>query len=130
MQPRWGTMSSTQVLQHLSLAFQTSLNELPVSPSPARHFDNAALRLIALTFPVRWPKGIAAPPELDFAINPPVPVDFSQAQAELTGVIQRFGQAPFSALAPIHPLFGPLSYAQWMRWGFRHADHHLRQFAC
>ena len=123
-------MSSTEALQHLLLAFQTSLNEFPVSPSPSRRFDNAALRLIALTLPVRWPKGIAAPPELDFSINPPMPVDFSHAQAELRGVIQRFGQAPFSALAPIHPLFGTLSHAQWMRWGFRHTDHHLRQFGC
>jgi hypothetical protein len=27
-----------------------------------------------------------------------------------------------------HPLFGPLTRAEWGRWGLRHADHHLRQF--
>jgi hypothetical protein len=27
-----------------------------------------------------------------------------------------------------HFLFGPLSEAQWARWGYRHMDHHLRQF--
>jgi hypothetical protein len=35
--------------------------------------------------------------------------------------------SPASTLGP-HPIFGPLSYPQWMRWGYLHCDHHLRQF--
>jgi len=27
-----------------------------------------------------------------------------------------------------HPLFGRLTTAEWGRWGYRHMDHHLRQF--
>jgi len=27
-----------------------------------------------------------------------------------------------------HPLFGPMSETQWLRWGYLHVDHHLRQF--
>jgi prephenate dehydrogenase len=30
--------------------------------------------------------------------------------------------------APSHPMFGPMSPEDWMRWGYLHADHHLRQF--
>jgi len=26
------------------------------------------------------------------------------------------------------PIFGPLTRAEWLRWGYLHADHHLRQF--
>ena len=33
-----------------------------------------------------------------------------------------------SRCAPWHPMFGPMSAADWMRWGYLHADHHLRQF--
>jgi hypothetical protein len=29
---------------------------------------------------------------------------------------------------PPHPILGRLSRGQWMRWGYRHMDHHLRQF--
>jgi hypothetical protein len=25
-------------------------------------------------------------------------------------------------------MFGPMSERDWMRWGYLHADHHLRQF--
>ena len=28
----------------------------------------------------------------------------------------------------VHPLFGPLTEPEWKRWGYLHADHHLRQF--
>jgi hypothetical protein len=29
---------------------------------------------------------------------------------------------------PAHPIFGRMSRAAWLRWGYLHADHHLRQF--
>ena len=28
-----------------------------------------------------------------------------------------------------HPFFGALTREEWMIWGYRHTDHHLRQFA-
>jgi hypothetical protein len=27
-----------------------------------------------------------------------------------------------------HPLFAEMSERDWMRWGYLHVDHHLRQF--
>ena len=27
-----------------------------------------------------------------------------------------------------HPIFGRLSRTAWLRWGYLHIDHHLRQF--
>jgi hypothetical protein len=27
-----------------------------------------------------------------------------------------------------HPLFDAMSERDWMRWGYLHVDHHLRQF--
>ena len=27
-----------------------------------------------------------------------------------------------------HPFFGAMSPNQWLRWGYLHTDHHLRQF--
>lgn len=28
----------------------------------------------------------------------------------------------------VHPGFGRMSQSDWLRWGYRHVDHHLRQF--
>jgi hypothetical protein len=27
-----------------------------------------------------------------------------------------------------HPIFGTMSLSDWFIWGYRHVDHHLRQF--
>jgi len=29
---------------------------------------------------------------------------------------------------PSHPILGGMSDAAWLRWGYLHMDHHLRQF--
>jgi hypothetical protein len=42
-------------------------------------------------------------------------------------LIQRFNGAE-AQLSGHHPLFGALSAAEWGRFSYRHADHHLRQF--
>ena len=55
------------------------------------------------------------------------PTDFENDRAKLSAAMERFGSVPGSARGP-HPVLGPLSHEQWMRWGYRHADHHLRQF--
>jgi hypothetical protein len=30
--------------------------------------------------------------------------------------------------ASTHPMFGVMTVGDWRRWGYLHADHHLRQF--
>jgi hypothetical protein len=46
----------------------------------------------------------------------------------LRRLIQRFNGAE-AQLSGDHPLFGALSAAEWGRFSYRHADHHLRQFS-
>jgi len=33
-----------------------------------------------------------------------------------------------AAEMPPHPIFGQMTRAEWLRWGYLHTDHHLRQF--
>jgi hypothetical protein len=28
----------------------------------------------------------------------------------------------------LHPAFGKMDQRDWLAWGYRHVDHHLRQF--
>lgn len=130
MPPQWGIMSSTQMLQHVVLAFRMSMDEIPVVEPSIRRFDSPLYRFVALSLPVRWPKGIPAPREIDFTITPPLPADFAEERRSLVVLMDRFGETPLSGLRSTNPVLGPLTHAQWMRWGFRHTDHHLRQFGC
>ncbi len=127
---RWGIMTATQMLQHVVLAYRMSLDELATSEAVSRKFDSPLYRFAALSLPIPWPKGVAAPRELDFTITPPLPAEFSQEHRNLVGLIHRAGETALPGLRSVHPIFGRLSYKQWMRWCFRHTDHHLRQFGC
>ena len=46
----------------------------------------------------------------------------------LTAVVKRFAAGKLDFSWADHPFFGAMSVEQWMRWGYLHADHHLRQF--
>jgi hypothetical protein len=43
-------------------------------------------------------------------------------------LIERFSETGRRFDGLLQPLFGELTPYQWLRWGYLHADHHLRQF--
>ena len=55
------------------------------------------------------------------------PTDFAEDVAGLKALMERF-IAQKSDPFPHHPLFGSMSSGESGRWGYRHIDHHLRQF--
>ena len=101
----------------------------PIAPADtwtSRH----VLRLAALRLPLPWPKGVPTRPEVDQLKGGTPPAEFVKDVATLRALVTRFAAAPgnrdFSFAA--HPAFGRLSEWEWMRWGYLHPDHHLRQF--
>jgi uncharacterized protein HemX len=50
--------------------------------------------------------------------------DVRRAIAGLEGI----AVADAQAVEPAHGVFGAMSVADWQRWAWKHADHHLRQF--
>jgi hypothetical protein len=46
----------------------------------------------------------------------------------LLAVIDRFTAQPRAFQFRPHPMFREMSEKDWMRWGYLHTDHHLRQF--
>ena len=73
-------------------------------------------------------QGVPTRPEVDQEKDGTRPGDFDQDKARLVKVFRRFANSDMSGQA--HPIFGPLTNAQWQRWGYLHTDHHLRQFSC
>ena len=51
----------------------------------------------------------------------------SRDRATLLASMERFASKTERDVHP-HPIFGPLTTWEWQRWGWLHADHHLRQF--
>ena len=123
----WGRMTSHQMICHLSDSFRSRLGEKEISPA-GNIFTRTAVKWIALYAPMRWPPGAKTRPEVDQEIGGTPPGDFERDRQQLVELIERFTASPKNAEFRPHPIFGDMSEFEWMRWGYLHCDHHLRQF--
>ena len=124
---RWGQMSSHQMICHLGDAFRMAMGTKAVSPASTLA-QRTFLKYVALYGPLPWPPGIETMPEIDQARGGTCPTAFAADVAELISMFDRFVEARDCSRWPAHPYFGRLTCRQWMRWGYLHVDHHLRQF--
>ncbi len=119
----WGRMTAPQMLAHCADALRMGLGELPVTPK------NAALPRLAI---VKWlflnvltfPKDAPTAAELKAR----APEAWDTERAHLIALMQRVGTPDALTRSAEHPLFGPLTRAQWGQLAWKHLDHHLRQF--
>jgi len=119
-------MTVGEMVCHVCDAYRIALGEKAASPATG-FFQRTVMKWVALKAPLKWPKGVKTRPELEQGIGGTPPVEFGRDKAELLSIFQRFcGDG--ANFAPTHPFFGPMSREDWMRWGYLHADHHLRQF--
>jgi hypothetical protein len=123
---RWGSMSVHQMVCHLNDSYKAALGERTASAAKGV-FQGTVLKFFALKAPMKWPRGVPTPPELAQGKGGSAPVDFRQDVAWLESTLCRFCEGlPTPSFS--HPMFGKMTADDWMRWGYLHADHHLRQF--
>ena len=123
---RWGRMSAHQMVCHLNDSFLVVTGEKPVSPATGL-LQRTLVKWSALYLPLPWPAGIGTRPEIDQEIGGTRPFDFEADVAQLEALVERItGTRGFDGQS--HPIFGRMSEAAWLRWGYLHMDHHLRQF--
>jgi hypothetical protein len=122
----WGSMSAHQMLCHLTDAFACPLGERVAPPVKGPPIPIPVYRWLALYFPRQWPQGVPTPPVMDQQIGGTPPGDFAVDRSILLLKLEQFARAtgPWSP----HPMFRAMTTAEWMRWGYLHTDHHLRQF--
>ncbi|HLA91061.1 MAG TPA: DUF1569 domain-containing protein [Gemmatimonadaceae bacterium] len=123
---RWGRMSAHEMLCHLADAHRHVLGLRPVRPAQTL-WRRTGLKWIALWMPVRWPHGVKTRRELDPQREGTKPELFARDLEMLEELTRRFVEAA-PAMPGSHPLFGKMSEGEWLRFGWLHLDHHLRQF--
>jgi hypothetical protein len=126
---RWGRMTVHQMVCHCSDAYRMAMGELPVSEG-SYPVPRVLVKWIALYVPLPWPPGrISTRPEIDQACGAGTrPADFAADVAQLAALVERFTGMGASLRGRPHPTFGPMSARAWLRWGYLHTAHHLRQF--
>lgn len=126
-QRRWGKMAAPEMICHLSDAFRVIVGEKQAEPV-SNWFSRSAFKWAAFWFPTRWPHGVSTVPECDAKLGGTPPAALENDVRQLRELLERFTTRPRAYELPPHPIFGPLSEEEWMRWGYLHMDHHLRQF--
>jgi uncharacterized protein DUF1569 len=124
---RWGQMSAHQMVCHLSDSCRMVTGEKPVSDATGL-MQRTLIKWTALYVPLAWPAGILTRPEIAQGLGGTCPVDFAADVAELVTLLEQLTTRERTFEWPPHPIFGRLSEKAWLRWGYLHGDHHLRQF--
>jgi hypothetical protein len=123
---RWGSMSVHQMICHLDDSYKLSLGEKTASPATG-FIQKTVVKWAALKAPMQWPRGVPTRPEMEQGKGGTVPVEFRQDLDSLLSTLSRFSDDLPNPCLP-HPIFGKMTVDDWMRLGYLHADHHLRQF--
>ena len=125
---RWGKMTAPQMICHLTDAFLGVMGDKALEIE--RGFSlGPVLKFVALYSPGKWPQGIATRPEMDqVGGGGTPPAVFESDVRRLLDSMERFARRPRDFEFRPHPMFKTMSEGQWMRWGYLHVDHHLRQF--
>ena len=123
----WGSMSVHQMVCHLTDAFCCPLGErVPPARQGLAH-PCADLQVARpLLSPASGRTACPTPPEMNQQIGGTPPADFAADRAALLARLDQF--ARYSGPWSPHPIFGEMTTREWMRWGYLHTDHHLRQF--
>jgi Protein of unknown function (DUF1569) len=128
----WGRMTPSQMVCHLADSFRVTMGLKPwaterisVTPIP---MPDWFVKWVAFDVPLKWPKGTPTRPEVDPERRGTPPTEFTADRQDLLQLLERFTRQPRDFQWQPHPFFGPLTDAEWMRWGYLHMDHHLRQF--
>ena len=123
--PHWGKMTATQMVGHLGCACEAALGERTVA-SVKIAVPPAVMKFMALRSGLRWAKNIQTTAEMKQGIAETPEGAFEVLRQVAIERIKSLASG--AQLAPSHPFFGAMSVEDWLRWGYLHADHHLRQF--
>lgn len=119
---RWGKMTAPQMLAHLTDWMMMAKGDLPT------RFLNKFLRFRPVKhLAIYWlpfPKGVPTAQELISR----TPGDWSAERATFCEYLNSFESMHPDGAWPVHPAFGMLTPPAWGVLGYRHTDHHLRQF--
>jgi hypothetical protein len=119
-------MSAHQMVCHLDDAYKLALGEKHASMATGL-LQRTLLKRLALYTSLQWRHGFPTRPEIEQGKGGSLPRDFPQDLSSLLNTLNRFCDGSPRPAVP-HPVFGKMAQEEWMRWGYLHADHHLRQF--
>lgn len=126
--PHWGRMTAHEMVVHLGDGARMALGTLPVRSSHLRAARWLRLPIAKHTFVYILPFPRNAPTARELLSTQPT--DWDNDVATFMRLTEELAARAAGArcLWPSHPFFGRLTRRAWGALGYRHTDHHLRQF--
>ena len=119
----FGKMKAPQGLHHINGALQMYLGELSF-PYHGNNFKSAILRLFTFSpMPIPKEKAQTVPPLISEG-----EYDIEAEKARFADLIERVASQANLAEWPVSPIFGKLTVDKYGKLGYKHTDHHLKQF--
>jgi hypothetical protein len=126
-QPLWGGMTAQHMVEHLTGALMLSNGDITIEQHTEEKKIPAMRAFLMSDRPM--PRNFNSPANGDG-----LPVlkhpDLEKAIAALRVELARFHQyhEKNPGVKPVNPVFGPLSYEEWIQFHQKHFQHHLTQF--
>ena len=119
-------MNVGQMICHVTDGYRMALGDREVADRSS-FVSRTLLKFLVLNI-IPIPKGVRTAPELDQMRDGTPPEDFEKDRATLIAAIDKLNSKPADFAWSPHAKFGPMSRYDWGRLGYKHLDHHLRQF--
>lgn len=126
---KWGKMNGQQMVEHVAVIFVGSVDKIKFTLTiPLEHLPKYKEFLYS---DKQFRENTKAP--VEFIGDEPIPLRYlsmNEALLKLENSIANF-QKYFTEhpnKKTMHPVFGELSYDEWILFHYKHISHHLRQF--
>jgi hypothetical protein len=120
--PLWGKMTAPQMVAHLADWMLMAKGELKTAPKKRALRFPPIKQLVIYWLP--FPKGVPTAPELITR----KPLAWKVERAAVRQHVESWENLNRQTMWPEHPVFGKMTARAWGVLGYRHMDHHLRQF--
>jgi len=122
---QWGLMNAAEMICHIRGAFLMAMGEIDSGPMRLI-LPRAIMKLVALRSPIPWSKNFGTVSALKQRSPAVLVSSFPTDRESALAALDRFCHLEQRRVD--HPFMGTMSFREWMRWGYLHTDHHLRQF--
>ena len=120
----WGKMTVSQMMAHCIAPMKVSLGETtPKRTLMGLLFGRMGRKMVLKDEPFK--QGLPTDPSFVIKHEP----DFDSKKQELRETIKKVLATDKNAMAARpHPFFGKMTVEEWGKLGYKHLDHHFRQF--
>ncbi|PRY10112.1 uncharacterized protein DUF1569 [Pontibacter ummariensis] len=125
---KWGKLTATQMIRHLSEANRLAFAEKPL-PDRSSFLTRTLFKWMFLSNikpPGREKGKVQTFPEVDVVQLGLALEELEMEKARYKATVEHMIDAP--SLQPTHTLFGKMSRNDWGHLAYAHADYHLTQF--